>query len=184
MGRTKGSRNKPKLHLIAEEVSGARKPTAADRDRALRELVCALVAQGHSPEGIAVSLKIELDKLKALYPVELEHGATIHAAAVTAMLQAEARDGNVSAMRKLDDMAIAPCGQPSPTTAQRLGKKAAMLAAAEAVAARGSIYSPSPPPRYVEKNDADPTAPRHARPGGPFDELFGDENLALAWMKH
>jgi hypothetical protein len=133
MGRPKGSRNKPKLQLEKQATANDPKPSPAERDRALRELVCALVAQGHSEQGIAVALRIDTEKLRALFPIELEHGATIHAAAVTAMLQAEARGGNVSAMRKLEDMAgVPPTSTPLPGAAPRLGKKESAQAKAPA----------------------------------------------------
>jgi len=127
-GRPVGSRSRPRLQLKAVEQTDERKPTAAQRMAKLRRSVALLVADGMAPEKIAAVLGFDLEKLKAVFAHELEHGREIVRAEVLLRFDAAGDGGSVPANRSLESISAAPgapAAPPEQRAPSRLGKKAA-----------------------------------------------------------
>lgn len=121
---------------------------------------------GESEATIARSLKVDVDTLRRNCPVELADGYANRRRQVTKMLFDAAQDGNVTAIKRLDEMgrisgAAAALkdresggGGPAPVAAiepkpEKAGKKQERLAAAQLVASSGKFQPPAAPKLVV-----------------------------------
>ncbi len=109
---------------------------------------------GDSDEVIARAIGIDADTLRKRFADELADGYAQRRKEVVAMLFREARGGNVSAMRRLEEIGRAanagpesPAGADVPTP--KAGKKEQQHAAAQAIS---GIFSPPPAPKLVVNN--------------------------------
>lgn len=108
---------------------------------------------GDSDEVIARAIGIDPDTLRKHFVDELADGYAQRRKEIVLMLFREARSGNASALRRLEEigrLALAADGSGGnnvPTA--KIGKKKQQQAAAEGV---GGIFSPPPAPRLVVSN--------------------------------
>jgi hypothetical protein len=122
---------------------------------------------GESEATIARSLKVDVDTLRKHCQVELADGFANNRRKVTKMLFEAADKGNVSAIKRLDEMGkvagaaaamkdretgggFAPAAAPEPKP-EKPGKKQERLAAAQRVASAGKFQPPAAP-RLVVSN--------------------------------
>jgi len=108
---------------------------------------------GESDNTIARALGIDPDTLRKHFADELTGGHAQRRKEVIGLLFKSARDGNVAAQKKLEEMGRAAGAAESvkqrETKAPKLGKKEEKKAAAEAV---GGIFAPPSPPKLVVDN--------------------------------
>ncbi|PRD42167.1 hypothetical protein C5748_17020 [Phyllobacterium phragmitis] len=118
-----------------------------------RQTVEELKFVGESDNSIARSLRIDPDTLRKHFPDELADGHAQRRKEVIGLLFRSARDGNVAALKKLEEMGRAAGGAASvkqrETRAPKLGKKEEQKAAAKAV---GGKFAPPTPPKLVVDN--------------------------------
>jgi hypothetical protein len=113
---------------------------------------------GESEAMIARALRVDVDTLRKHCPYELENGYANRRKEVTAWLFKAAKEGNVSAIKRLDEMGKlsraagalservnSPPGQAKPT---KLGKKEEQQIAATQVG--GKFTAPAPPKLVVD----------------------------------
>jgi hypothetical protein len=98
-GPKKGSKYRRRLRLEAESAASGKKSTAAQRMAELRRRVALGVADGLEPKAIAAVLGYSVEKLRAVFPHELEHGRAIVRLEELTRLDAASSDGKVSASR-------------------------------------------------------------------------------------
>jgi len=100
-GRPKGSKNTPRLHLTSQVIDDAdgKKPTAAERHRALKWQVAVYVHGGMDVVGIAAVMGMTIEKLRVLFAWELQHGwALVHAEELR-RLDAQSAEGKTAATK-------------------------------------------------------------------------------------
>lgn len=133
------------------------KPTTAQR-RQVEELR----ACGFSEDDIARALAISTPTLRKHFSDELQTGSVKRRAEVVGLLFKQARKGNVSAQKTLENMTRAaaladqfmgdvPASLQAPKP-PKLGKKEEAAAAAQQVAQGESVYAPPSPPKLVVNN--------------------------------
>ncbi|NLS07619.1 hypothetical protein HGP14_30615 [Rhizobium sp. P32RR-XVIII] len=110
---------------------------------------------GESDNTIARSLGIDPDTLRKHFPDELADGHAQRRKEVIGLLFKSARDGNVAAQKKLEEMgrasgaADAVKARETKASEPRRGKKEEQKAAAKAV---GGKFAPPTPPKLVVDN--------------------------------
>lgn len=118
-----------------------------------RKTVEELKFVGESDNTIARALGIDPDTLRKHFPDELADGHAQRRKEVIGLLFKSARDGNVAAQKKLEEMGRAAGAAESvknrETKAPKLGKKEEQKAAARAI---GGKYAPPTPPKLVVDN--------------------------------
>lgn len=145
-GRKAGSKNRPTFELSPCEATGAQPMSAAERSRGQKRLVAAMVADGQTVEAIAAYMRMTPERLRALFPHELENGAIITRAEVLSGLTTEAEAGSVAALKALEELTSESKRSP------KLGKKAAQRQTAEEACGRAdNPFRPMPPPPQVPK---------------------------------
>jgi predicted RNA-binding Zn ribbon-like protein len=111
---------------------------------------------GESENTIARALSIDPDTLRKHFVDELADGHAQRRKEVIGLLFQSARNGNVSAQKKLEEMGraagAAEAVKAREPKAPQLGKKDERQAAAQAVAAGQSKFAPPAPPRLVVNN--------------------------------
>ena len=129
MGRPKGSKNHPKLHLEIQEMPTGTKPTPAQRMQALKRQVALCVADGMSEDSIAAVMEMAVDKLKAVFGHELAHGREIVRADELRRLDAASAAGSVPASKALLAAANgSPETEDIPTASKNTNDKVTRLA--------------------------------------------------------
>lgn len=108
---------------------------------------------GESHDVIARALGIEANTLRKHFADELLNGHANRRREVVGMLFREAQKGNVSAIKRLDEMGraagAAEAVERRETKAPKLGKKEERQLAAESVSGR---FAPPPQPKLVVSN--------------------------------
>ena len=108
---------------------------------------------GEAEDVIARAVGIDVDTLRKHFEAELADGHAQRRKEVISLLFKEARSGNVSAIRRLEEMGRATIDEgrgarePQPV---KLGKKEQQQQAASQVS---GIFSPPAPPRLVVSNE-------------------------------
>ncbi len=128
-GRKRGSSNRPKLQLEVEANTAGEKLTATDRVRILKRQVALCVADGMTAETIAAVMKLPIEKLRAVFAHELEHGREIVRADELLRLDAASQGGKVAASKAIlanAGKATAPGKTPKPNETD--GEKVTRLA--------------------------------------------------------
>lgn len=129
------------------------KPTAKQR-RSVEQMI----SVGESHNTIAHALGIDDDTLRKHFQKELTHGASKRRQEVLEILYKAARNGNVSAAKRIEEMtrlamissAVNGGEEPrAPVRAPKLGKKQEEQAAADAVTGK---FEPPAPPKLVVNN--------------------------------
>lgn len=118
-----------------------------------RQIVEEMKFCGESDNTIARALGIDPDTLRKHFKDELADGHAQRRREVIGMIFKSAREGNVAAQKKLEEMGRSrEPGLATPQTAPPRGKKEERQAAAEAVASGPSRFAPPPPPKLVVSN--------------------------------
>lgn len=129
----------------------AYRPTLEDRQIVEQMKFC-----GESDNTIARALGIDPDTLRRHFVDELADGHAQRRKEVIGLLFTAARNGNVAAVKKLEEMGraagAAEAVKAREPKAASVGKKEERQAAAEAVAAGQSKFAPPAPPRLVVNN--------------------------------
>ncbi|MHC2251022.1 hypothetical protein ACVILK_000714 [Bradyrhizobium embrapense] len=130
------------------------KPTKAQRTKVEEWIAC-----GMSQDECARVLGISTPTLAKSFPDEIATGVAKKRAEVVGLLFKQAKKGNATCIKKLEEMtrvsaaaqAIADLGRAggevpaAPPAPEKVGKKAERKAAAERVAASGAFQPPEPP---------------------------------------
>lgn len=98
-GRKSGGTNRAKLQLEVAAEAGGKKPTPAQRHKALRRQVALCVADDMDESAIAVVMMLPVERLRQLFARELQHGREIVRAVMLARLDALSEGGNVAASK-------------------------------------------------------------------------------------
>lgn len=123
-----------------------------------RRSVEQLVAIGESHDSIARAIGCDDDTLRKHFAAELATGLSKRRKEVVDKLFAMAREGNVSAAKRLEEMTrIAAAAEQYPASTvpkpERLGKKETALSDARQAAEAGGKYAPPAPPKLVVNNE-------------------------------
>lgn len=118
-----------------------------------RQIVEQMKFCGESDNVIARALQIDPDTLRKHFPDELQDGHAQRRKEVIGLLFRSARDGNVSAIKRLEEIGraagAAEAVERRAEKAPKLGKKEEQQKAAEGVSGR---YAPPPAPKLVVSN--------------------------------
>ena len=100
-GPKKGTKYRRRFQLEVEGAKPETKPTAAERSRQMKRRVALAVHEGFAPEKIASLLGLDLEKLKALFGYELEHGHELIRLTELETLAQASETGNVAASKAI-----------------------------------------------------------------------------------
>jgi hypothetical protein len=123
-----------------------------------RQMVEEMKFCGESENTIARALRIDVDTMRKHFADELAYGHASRRREIVSLLFKSARDGNVSAQKKLEEMGrvagaaaeIDRRGQaPTPPAPPKLGKKEQQLVDAKEVTGK---FAPPAPPKLIVNN--------------------------------